>query len=60
MGEKKTVLKLPEQLPEEMTLEEIQDDLYVLQKIKAGQVGVDTGNVIPHEDVMREMAGWLE
>jgi hypothetical protein len=47
MGEKKTVLKLLEQLPEEATLEEIQD--HVLQKIKAGQEAGDAGNVIPHK-----------
>lgn len=59
MGEKAAVLKLLEQLPEETTLEEIQYHLYVLQKIRAGQDAVETGNVIPHEDVMRELAGWL-
>ena len=59
MGEKATVLKLLEQLPEETTLEEIQYHLYVLQKIRAGQNAVDNGQVIPHEDVMRELAGWL-
>jgi predicted transcriptional regulator len=60
MAEKKAVLKLLEQLPEEATLEEIQYHLYVLQKIKVGQEAGDAGNVIPHEDVMRELAGWLE
>ncbi|MFA9563005.1 MAG: hypothetical protein ACERKU_11770 [Nitrospirota bacterium] len=60
MAEKKAVMKLLEQLPEEATLEEIQYHLYVLQKIKAGQEAGDAGNVIPHEDVMRELAGWLE
>lgn len=59
MSGKQAVLKLLEQLPEEATLEEIQYHLYVLQKIGAGQDAVDTGNVIPHEDVMRELAGWL-
>lgn len=59
MGGKATVLKLLEQLPEETTLEEIQYHLYVLQKIRAGQNAVDAGHVIPHEDVMRELAGWL-
>jgi hypothetical protein len=48
-GEKKTVLKLLEHLPEEVTLEEIQYHLYVLQKIKAGQEAGDAGNVIPHK-----------
>ncbi len=59
MGEKAAVLKLLEQLPEETTLEEIQYHLYVLQKIKAGQDAIDAGQVIPHEQVMRELAGWL-
>ena len=59
MGEKSAVLRLLEQLPEETTLEEIQYHLYMLQKIRAGQDAVETGHVIPHEDVMRELAGWL-
>jgi predicted transcriptional regulator len=59
MGEKTAVLKLLEQLPEEATLEDIQYHSYVLQKIKAGQEAVENGHVIPHEDVMRELAGWL-
>jgi len=59
MGEKTAVLKLLEQLPEDATLEDIQYHLYVLQKIKAGQEAVENGHVIPHEDVMRELAGWL-
>jgi len=59
MGEKAAVLKLLEQMPEEVTLEDIQYHLYVLQKIRAGQDAVDSGHVIPHEDVMHELAGWL-
>lgn len=59
MREKAAVLKLLEQLPDEATLEDIQYHLYVLQKIRAGQEAIETGRVIPHEDVMRELAGWL-
>lgn len=59
MGEKTAVMKLLEQLPDEATLEDIQYHLYVLQKIRAGQEAADHGHVIPHEDVMRELAGWL-
>ena len=59
MGEKTAVLILLEQLPKEATLEDIQYHLYVLQKIKAGQEAAENGHVIPHEDVMRELAGWL-
>lgn len=57
MGEKAVVLKQLEQLPEEVTIEDIQYRLYVLQKIKAGQEAVNAGHVIPHDDVMRELAG---
>lgn len=58
-GKEAAVLKLLEQLPEEATIEDIQYRLYVLQKIKAGQDAIDVGHVISHEDVMRELAGWL-
>ena len=60
MGAKQAVMKLLENLPEEATLEDIQYHVYVLQKIRAGQEAADKGNVIPHQDVMRELAGWLE
>ena len=46
-------------MPEEAALEEVQYHLYVLQKIRAGQDAVDGGHVIPQEDVMRELSGWL-
>lgn len=59
MNGKQAVLKLLEQLPEEATLEEIQYHLYVLQKIRAGQDAIDTGPVIPNDEVMRELTGWL-
>jgi hypothetical protein len=59
LWEKRPVLKPLEQLPEEATLEDIQYHLYVLQKIKAGQGAVNAGQVIPHDDVMRELAGGL-
>ena len=60
MGAKQTVMKLLENLPEEATLEDIQYHVYVLQKIRAGQEAAEKGKVIPHQDVMRELAGWLE
>ena len=59
MSGKQAVLKLLEQLPEEATLEEIQYHLYVLQKIKVGQDAINTGHVVPHDEVIRELAGWL-
>ena len=60
MGLKEAVYKLLDTLPEDTTIEDIQYHLYVLQKIQAGQEAVDAGEIIPHEEVIRELTKWLE
>jgi len=60
MKAKEAVLKLVEHLPEDVTLEDIQYHLYVLQKIQLGQEQIDRGEVIPHEEVLRRVAAWLK
>ena len=60
MSAKDAVLKLLDTLPEDTSMEEIQYHLYVLQKIQIGEQAIRDGRVIPHEEVMRELAEWLE
>lgn len=60
MSVKEAVFKLFETLPDDASIEDIQYHLYVLQKIRAGQEAADAGEIIPHEEVMRELAQWLE
>lgn len=60
MRAKVAVFKLLETLPDDATIEDIQYHLYVLQKIQAGQDAADAGEVIPHEEVLRELATWLK
>lgn len=60
MKAKEAVSRLLETLPEDATIEDIQYHLCVLQKIQAGQEAVDAGETLPHEEVMRELAKWLE
>lgn len=60
MGAKEAVFKLLEALPDDATIEEIQYHLYVLQEIRAGQEATDAGEIVSHEEVMRELARWLE
>jgi len=60
MSAKEAVFKLLENLPDDATIEDIQYHLYVLQKIRAGQEAADAGDLIPHEEVMRDLAKWLE
>lgn len=60
MGAKEAVMKLLETLPDDATIEDIQYHLYVLQKIRAGQEAADAGDLISHDEVMRDLAKWLE
>jgi predicted transcriptional regulator len=60
MRAKDTVLRLLETLPDDASIEDIQYHLYVLQKIRAGEEAASAGKIIPHEEVMRELAEWLE
>ena len=60
MNAKETVFKLLEALPADVTIEDIQYHIYVLQKIHAGQEAADAGEVIPHQEVMYDLARWLE
>jgi CHC2 zinc finger len=57
---KREAQRVLDNLPEDATLEQIQYHLYVLQKIEEGRRAIDEGRVIPHEDVVRRMAKWLE
>ena len=60
MKAKEAVLKLVEHLPKDVTLEDIQYHLYVLQKIEAGEESLKRGPAIPHEAVLRKVAEWLK
>jgi len=57
---KREAQRVLDNLPEDATLEQIQYHLYVLQKIEEGGRAINEGRVIPHEDVVRRMAKWLE
>ena len=57
---KDEVRELLDNLPDDASLEDIQYHLYVLQKIRMGEEAAHAGMVIPHEEVMRELAEWLE
>ncbi len=60
MSAKEAVLRLLATLPDDTSFEDIQYHLYVLQKIRTGQESTDAGDLISHEEVMRDLAKWLE
>jgi predicted transcriptional regulator len=57
---KQEVQKVLDTLPEETSLEDIQYHLYVLQRVERGRQDIEAGRVIPHDEVERRMARWLD
>jgi predicted transcriptional regulator len=41
-------------------LNDIQYHIYVRQKIERGLEAIQNGNVIPHKEIVKRMARWLE
>ena len=52
-------IRLIEGLPETSDWSEIAYRLYVRAKIERGLADEQSGNVVPHDQVMREMDEWL-
>jgi predicted transcriptional regulator len=47
-------------VPDDASFGEIQYRLGVLERIAIGLAEVDRGDVIPHEEVVKRMAKWLD
>ena len=56
---KEEVRHLLDQLPEDVSLEDIQYQLYVRQKIQQGLEDVREGRVLTHQEVEEQMSRWL-
>jgi predicted transcriptional regulator len=47
-------------LPDDVSIEEIQYRLYVLEHIRAGIAELDAGKGVPHDEVVAEFSRWLD
>jgi hypothetical protein len=56
---KKAVLDLVKKLPSDCTLEDVQYQLYVRQKIDRSMLVAASGRVTSHEQVKKRLAKWL-
>jgi hypothetical protein len=56
---KQEVRHLLDQLPDDVSLEQIQYHLYVRQKIEHALQEADAGNVISQEEAEERMAKWI-
>jgi hypothetical protein len=57
---KDEVRAILDKLPDDASLSDIQYHIYVRQKIERGLEAIKKGNVIPHEEIEKRMARWLE
>ena len=57
---KHDVSKLLARLPDDCSLEDIQYNLYVLQKIERGLKDTEEGRVYTQKEVEKKMAKWLK
>jgi hypothetical protein len=56
---KKVVLDLVKKLPADCTLEDVQYQLYVRQKIDRSMLAAAAGRVTSHEQVKKRLSKWL-
>ena len=56
---KEDVMRILEDLPEDVSFEDIQYHIYVRQKIERGLEDVEAGRTLSEEEFDRRMAKWL-
>jgi len=59
MTEKESVIDAIRHLPDEATLEEIQEEIAILASLRRAEADVDAGRFITHEVVKQRIAEWL-
>jgi hypothetical protein len=57
---KESVISLVKDMPENATLEDIMESLYVKQKILKGQKQLESGQFYTHEEAKEIMKEWLK
>jgi predicted transcriptional regulator len=56
---KEEVQKMLEQLPDDVSFEDIQYHIYVREKIERGLKDIDEGRVLSQEEIEERMSKWL-
>ena len=57
---KQTVRDVLKQMPDDCSLEDVQYQLFIRQKLEKSRTAASQGKVVPHEDVKKRLAEWLE
>jgi len=59
-GAKQVVRDVLDSLPDDCSLEDVQYALYVRHRILEGERSANAGELVAHDQVMREAREWLE
>lgn len=59
MSNKEAVLEAMRKMPEDITLEEISEEIAILAAIQRGEEAAAVGQVAPHEEVKQRLASWI-
>ena len=51
---------LPEEVPEEVDIDEIIYRLYLRQKLESAEKDIREGRLVSHEEVVKETSKWFE
>ncbi len=54
MSVKEQIRKMIEQLPDECSVEDVQYQLYLIEKVRRGLKSIDEGKGISHEEVRKQ------
>ena len=56
---KKTVQAVLDALPEDCSLEDVQYQLYIRQRIEKSLAAASGGRIVPHDEVKKRLSKWL-
>lgn len=59
MSTKEAVAEMLRRMPDDVTTEEVMEELYVRMKVEKALQQIENGEGIPHEEVKKRMAKWL-
>ena len=60
MNAKQHLRALIKRMPDNCTIEDVMYELFVIQKIERGLASIAQGNVIPHDQVMKDVYACLQ
>lgn len=59
MSQKEIVIEAIQELPDDVSMEQIADRVEFIAAIQKGIDDINQGDVIPHEEVKKQLAAWL-